>query len=268
MMATEIPEVKLSQGYVDHPGYDVHFEPSPKWLRVMFGGETIADSTEAKLLFESHHIPVYYFPLSDVRMDLMERTDHASHCPFKGDASYWTINAGGRSAENAMWGYEDPLPEVPELAGHVAFYWNKVDKWMEEDEEIFIHARDPYKRIDVIPSTRRIDVVAGGETVASSSRAMFLFETGLPTRYYLPADDVRMDLLSPTDHQTACPYKGRASYHSLEVKGETFDNIVWYYTNPLPEVGRIKDLICFFNEKVDAVLVDSEPEEKVKTPWS
>ena len=107
-----------------------------------------------------------------------------------------------------------------------------------------------------------------GETVAETTRARFLFETGLPARYYVPPEDVRADLLVPSETVTACPYKGQASYHSLRVGAQTYENLVWFYPDPLPEVARIKDHLCFFNEKVDVILLDGEEVPKPKTKWS
>ena len=104
--------------------------------------------------------------------------------------------------------------------------------------------------------------------MADTTRAHFLFETGLPTRYYIPAEDVRMDLLTPTDTKTRCPYKGTASYWTARIGEETFDDIVWAYPDPVPECPKIKDLMCFYNEKVDAVFVDGTETEKPVTKWS
>src|SRR5882724_3696893 len=200
-------------GFKTNPDYKVTLEPSPRRVRVKFNGETIADSTNAHLLFETRHLPVYYFPRADVRMDLLTATDHHTFCPYKGEASYWTIGVGNRAAENAIWGYPEPYDEVPQLKDFVAFYWDRVDHWYEEDEEIFVHARDPYKRVDVVPSSRHVQVILGGEIVADTRQARFLFETRLPTRYYIPPEDLRMDLLAPSNKATACPYKGKAGYY-------------------------------------------------------
>ncbi len=243
-------------------------EISPRRVRVEFGGEVIADSLKTLLIRETKHVPVYYFPKPDVRMELLSPTGHSTHCPFKGDASYWTIDAGGKTSENAAWGYEAPFVECAGLKDHVAFYWNRVDHWYEEDDEIFVHARDPYKRIDVVRSSRPVKVLLGGETVAESTNARFLFETGLPTRYYLPPEDVRTELLTPSDAASSCPYKGNAVYWTAAVGGRVFENIVWGYPEPVPEMPRIKGLMCFFNEKVDDIQVDGVSIEKVETPWS
>src|SRR5438874_12124795 len=128
---------------VGKPDHSLAFEKSPKRVRVVVADTTIADAFEPSLLFETGYRPVYYFPRRDVRMDLLERTDHRTHCPYKGDASYWTIKVGERRAENAVWSYVDPIPERAAIKGYVAFYWNKLDAWFEEDDEVFVHARDP-----------------------------------------------------------------------------------------------------------------------------
>lgn len=252
----------------DSSEYRIDFEPTPRRLRVAFGGETIADSRRAMLMLESKHLPVYYFPKADVRSDLLEASAHSSHCPFKGAASYWSVRVGELRAENAVWSYLEPNPEAAAITGYMAFYWHKMEHWYEEDEEVFVHARDPYKRVDVVNSSAHVQIVLGGEVVAESRRARFLFETGLPTRYYLPRDDVRMDLLEATDKETRCPYKGRARYWTVRAGGQTHENIVWSYPDPIPECPRIEGYLSFFNEKVDDILLDGAPMPKVETPWS
>ena len=172
-------------------GYTLVLEPSPRRVRAVFAGETIADSRRMMLLHESRHVPVYYFPLEDLSDEFLVASAHGTHCPHKGDATYRSVRVGERVAENAVWTYPTPIASATDLADYAAIYWNKMDTWYEEDEEVFIHARDPYKRVDAVASTRAVEVVLGGQTVASSQRARFVFETGLPTRYYLPVEDVR-----------------------------------------------------------------------------
>ena len=241
-----------------HPGYRVDFEGCAKRVRTVFNGETLADSTQVRLLRETGHVPVYYFPRADLRPDLLAASDHRTFCPFKGEASYWHVVAGGGRAENAVWSYEAPFEEVAEIKDYMAVYWNRMDAWYEEDEEVFVHARDPHVRIDVLASRRPLEVVLGGETVAKTTAAQLLFETGLPVRYYVPREDVRMDLLKPSDRRTACPYKGTAGYYTAEAGGKVHEDIAWVYPDPLPEVGRIKDLLCFYGEKVDAMILDGQ----------
>lgn len=238
-----------------HPDHKVEILSTPKRVRAVFGGEAVADSTSVLIVRETRHMPVYYFPVGDVRSDLLVPTDQRTHCPYKGEASYWTLAAGGREAENAVWSYLDPLPEVGGLAGHLAFYWGRMDGWYEEDEEVFVHPRDPFVRIDLRESRRRVRVMLAGETVADTTRALFLFETGHPPRYYIPAKDVRTDVLRPSEKRTGCPYKGFARYWSAAVGGGVFDDIVWSYPEPFEEVARIRDHLCFYDERVDAVTV-------------
>ncbi len=255
-------------GFEGNPDYRIAFERSPRRVRVRFNGETIADSTDAHLLFETRHLPVYYFPRADVRLDLMTPTAHQTFCPYKGTASYRTIKVGDRAAENAVWGYPEPFEEVAAIADFVAFYWDRVDAWYEEDEEIFVHPRDPYKRVDVLQSSRPVRVIVGGVTVAETRRGRFLFETRLPTRFYIPPEDVRMDLLVPSDKTTACPYKGRARYYSVKIGDRRFEDLVWCYPEPIPECPKIKGYLSFFNERVDAILVDGATQPRPLTPWS
>jgi uncharacterized protein (DUF427 family) len=243
------------------------FEDSPRRVRVMFGGETVADSRRVKLMHEQGHLPVYYFPTVDVRMDLLEATDLTTHCPFKGDASYWAVKVGDRVAENAVWGYPEPIDSAPPLTDYLAFYWDKMDHWYEEDEEVFVHPRDPYHRVDVLKSSRHVKVLVDDEVVAETDRPRILFETGLPPRYYLPSEDVSEDVLLPSDKETQCPYKGTASYYSVQAGGEIREAIVWYYPTPIPAAADIEGHLCFFNEKVD-LEVDGEAQQRPQTQWS
>ncbi|MHA1571148.1 MAG: DUF427 domain-containing protein [Alphaproteobacteria bacterium] len=136
-----ITKQRPPSGYAKNPGYKLRFEASPRRVRCSFNGETIADSTSVRLLYEPNHLPVYYFPRQDVRLDLLTRTEHSSHCPWKGEASYWTIEAGGKALENSAWTYPDPYPEIADIKDFVSFYWGRMDHWYEEDEEIFVHPR-------------------------------------------------------------------------------------------------------------------------------
>jgi uncharacterized protein (DUF427 family) len=254
-------------GFKKNPGKLLEIETSPRRVRVRAAGQVIADTTHALLMREGEHTPVYYIPMADVRMDLFQPTDHSTHCPYKGDASYWTLTAGDAVAENVMWAYRAPFDECAAVRDHVAFYWDRMDSWWEEDEEIFKHPRDPRHRVDAILSHRPVRVVLGGETVAETTNAVFVFETGHPVRYYIPEADARMDLLTPSPTRTRCPYKGEADCVTATVAGETFENIAWRYADPLEECPKIRGLICFFHENVDAILVDGAETEKPVTKW-
>jgi uncharacterized protein (DUF427 family) len=246
------------------PGRTIYLEPTPKRLRVEVGGEVIADSRRAMMLHESGLQPVYYFPPEDVRTDVLESTERHTRCPKKGEASYYTINAGGETVENGAWYYPEPLEGAEFIRGLIAFYFDRMGRWMEENEEIGVHPRDPYHRVDVIRTDRRIRVSLNGELLAETDRAVALFESNLPTRWYMPREDVVAGL-EPSDTVTRCPYKGAASYYSVSgVEGGT--DLIWYYDEPLPEVGKIAGLLCFYNEKVDIEL-DGEAQERPDSPW-
>lgn len=195
-------------------------------------------------------IPVYYFPIEDVESDILAPSHRSTHCPFKGDATYRSIMVGRRRAENAMWMYETPLEGAAFLSGMAAFYFHSLDAWFEEDEEIFVHARDPYVRIDILASSRHVRVSVEGQIVAESDRAHMLFETSLPTRYYLPKEDVRMDLLEVSGLVTECAYKGRPSHFSLRGSGAAGEHVAWCYESPHPEALKVQGKIAFYNEKV------------------
>lgn len=245
----------------------LHIEPSPRWIRGFAAGVPVADSKNAILVRSTRPRrgrPTYYFPEEEVRMDLLEPSGTVTNDPHIGDATYYNLKLGDRVIEDAAWSFGEPYAsqdvdrdDAPDLRGYVAFVWDKIDNWFEEAEEIFRHPRDPYKRVDCIASTRHVKVKLGGEVVAESDHPIILFETGLKPRYYLPKLDVRMDLLRPSDTHTACPYKGTASYYSMEVGGKLYEDIVWYYPQALPESMPIAGgYLCFYDEKVDEFEVD------------
>lgn len=241
----------------------VRVEQSAKRVRVMLGGEIVADTTSPLLVWEVPYFPSYYFPPGDVRVDLLAATGETKSSPSRGEATQYVVKVG--SSEGAAYAFHDS--KIPECADHYVFVWRTMDHWFEEDEEVYVHARDPYTRVDILPSSRRVRVEIDGVTVADSTNASFLFETNLPTRYYLPKTDVRMDLLSPTGHATACPYKGTARYWSVTVNGTTQENIVWGYDTPLAESQKIAGLVSFYNEKLD-VYVDEVLQERPQTKFS
>ena len=246
---------------------EVRMEPFGPRVRGVLGGETIVDSDRTLLMFEVDHLPVYYFPIEDVRMDLLEASKHTTSCPRKGTASYHSVRVGECLAENAVWRYKEPIEGCPDISGHVAFYWNALESWWEEEDEVFVHPRDPYHRVDVLRSSREIRVVLNGETVAESTSPLLLFETALPTRYYLPRADVRPELLRTSDTVTRCPYKGIATYYSVEAGGTVHDDLAWSYPAPIPECSKIEQAVCFHNEHVD-LYVDGELQERPQTHWS
>jgi uncharacterized protein (DUF427 family) len=240
----------------------VKVEPSTKRVRAMLGGEIVADTSSPLLVWEVPYYPTYYFPADDVRTDLLVATGETRKSPSRGEATQFAVKVNG--SEGAAYTFDEP--KIEEIAGHYVFVWKTMDHWFEEDEEVWVHARDPYTRIDILASSRRVRIELDGVTVADTTHASFLYETGLPTRYYVPKTDVRMDLLTPTSTETACPYKGTARYWSVTVNGKTHEDVVWGYDAPLPESQKITGLVCFYNEKVD-VYVDEVLEERPKTKF-
>ena len=248
------------------PGRTLYIEPCYKRIRVMVGGETIADSKNTLLLSESGLQPVYYFPPEDVRADVLEPSDRHTRCPKKGEASYHTIRAGDKVVEAGAWYYPETIAGAEPIRGMIAFYWDRMDHWYEEDEEVFVHPRDPYHRVDVIPTSRHIRISLDGKVLAETEGAMALFESNLPTRWYIPRQDVSAEL-EPTETVTHCPYKGAASYYAVKRQdGDSVKDLIWYYDDPLRAVDRIAGLLCFFNERVD-VEVDGELEGRPETTW-
>lgn len=248
------------------PGKAMYIEPCLKHVRVVLGGETIADSRRTAMLSESGHQPVYYFPPEDVRADVLEASDRHTVCPKKGEASYHSIRVGDRLERAAAWYYPEPLDGAAAIKDMIAFYWDRMDHWYEEAEEVFVHPRDPYHRVDVIPTDRHIRVSLDGELLAETDTAMALFESNLPVRWYVPREDVAAEL-EPTDTVTRCPYKGIASYYAVRRQnGDVVKDLIWYYDDPLRAADRIAGMLCFFNERVQ-VEVDGELEAKPETIW-
>lgn len=240
----------------------VHIEEGAKRVRVYLGGVPIADTIRPRLVWEVPHYPAYYIPEGDVRMDKLTPSTHTDRSPSRGEARFFSVGVGDRVAEDAAWHYPDSPMEG--LRGLIRFDWDAMDAWFEEDEQVYTHPRDPHHRIDILASSRHIEVVVNGVTVADSHSPRLLFETSLPTRYYLPFVDVRMDLLRTSRKSTGCAYKGTASYWSVEVGGELVEDVVWTYPTPLPESAKIAGLASFYNERVD-IVVDSVLQERPVT---
>ncbi len=238
---------------------------SPKRLRVFFGGAPIVDSTRANL-FRGGGPPVYYFSKDDVQQGALTATGR-TETNARGTMSLYDVRVGERSAEGAAWEYTETADDVPFLAGMLSFRWNEMDAWYEEEEEVFVHAKDPFKRIETFRSARHVEVYAGGEKVADSTSSAVLLEPGHPLRYYLPKMDVRMDLLRPSETVSRCPYKGKANYYSVETESGLLEDAAWSYKYPTTETAGVAGLVCFFNERVDAIRVDGEELEKPVTNW-
>lgn len=252
---------------IEPPGALLFWDPVPYRVRALLGEQAVVDSRRVHMLHETGRLPVWYFPEDDLRRDLLEASAKTTRCPHKGEARYWSVRVGELLAPDAVWAYPEPVEPAAFLAGFAALEWDAFDEWLVEDEQAFAHPRDPYSRIDVYRTTRRVRVLVDGQVVADSRRARVLYETALPPRYYLPAEDVRTELLVPSPTRTRCAYKGSASYWHVEVGGRRHDDLVWTYSDPEHDAEPVRDLLCFFNERVDLEL-DGEVEERPQTQWS
>ena len=242
----------------------IRVEPGPKRVRAVLHGTAVADTRQPRLVWENPHYPSYYFPRADVRTELLVPSTRTERSPSRGDARYFDVQVGERRVADAAWCYPDsPLEALRDL---IRFEWGAMDAWFEEDEEVFVHPRSPYTRVDILASSRHVEVELDGVTLADSRRPTLLFETGLPVRYYLPKVDVRFDLLEPRDTTSACPYKGFARYWSVPGSPAGVD-VAWSYPTPLPESQKVAGLVCFYNERVD-LTVDGERQARPRSPFS
>jgi uncharacterized protein (DUF427 family) len=237
------------------PAHKILFEPDGRRLRALVGDTVVLDTTGAHLLHETGIRPVPYVPLADIDPDLLERTDTVTHCPFKGDASYWSLRVGDDVRVDAVWAYEEPLETAPWLRGFAALYADRVDRWLVEDEPLAGHLRDPYHRVDVHQSSRAVRISVGDDLIAETKRPVLLFETSLPVRAYVPRGDVVAGHLAPSPTQTTCPYKGDATYWHVHAGGRTFPDAAWSVELPLAAAMKIAGHVCF---AADGITVDIE----------
>ncbi len=233
----------------------VRTEPSAKRLRAYLDGQVVVDTIHPLLVWEIPYYPYFYVPRPDVRAELVD-TGQVTHSPSRGDGRHYDVKLpDGTTAADAALAY--PESPIEDIRDHVRLEWSAMSAWFEEDEEVFTHPRSPYTRVDILPTSRHVEVRLGDTVLADTTNAHALFETGLPTRWYVPKVDVRMDLLAPSDTVTHCPYKGQASHFSALVDGETTPDVAWSYPTPLPESERIAGLIAFYDTRV-TVVVDGE----------
>ena len=229
-----------------------HVEPVPRRVRAVLGGKVVLDTTRALYVWEAPYYPQFYIPLADVAPGVLVDEDHPQKLK-RGTARRHALKVGDveRAAAARVYG-EDA---VAGLADHVRFEWDSLDAWYEEDEHIFVHPRSPYTRVDALRSTRHIRVSLEGVTLAESSSPVLLFETGLPTRYYINRTDVDFTRLEHSDTVSACPYKGRTSdYWSVRMGSEVHQDLAWAYDFPTAALTPIAGLVAFYNEKVDIAL--------------
>ena len=247
----------------EHPVEELTYKPSPRRVRGELGGEIVVDSRGALVVWEpGKPVPLYAFPAADVSANALRAAEPPDDQSHPDAAEWWDLHAGERTERHAAWRYEDP-----DLTEAIAIRWSALDRWFEEDEEVFVHPRDPHTRVDALQSGRHVRVELEGQVLAESTRPFLVFETNLPVRYYLPREDVRLERLTSSAKHTACPYKGVASYWSADVGGRTHDDIAWTYPDPIREAPQLTDLVCFFNERTD-ITVDGEAVGRPENHWS
>jgi len=219
----------------------LYAEPSRRRMRVRFGGDWIADSEDAILLFEPGHYPMAYFPKSDVSENTLEPTEYTTEHHELGLTSWYIVRAGEQNAKRGAWEHVKLPDYASELQGRVAFAWPAMDAFYEEDERVLGHAADSYHRIDIRQTSRKIVVRYRDRIIADTERPLVLYESGFAPRWYVPRGDVHESALTLVKQQTFCPYKGLCSYYDI---GDAH-LAVWSYREAYPEVARISDLVSF-----------------------
>jgi uncharacterized protein (DUF427 family) len=220
------------------PFDELTYYPIDRWIRGTRDGATVVDSRRAILIWEpGKQVPGYAFPAEDVAL---RASDDAA-------------SLGVRRVAD------------PDLAGYVTLSWDALEHWYEEDVEVFVHPRDPFVRVDALRSSRHVRVERDGRPLAESGAPILLFETGLPTRYYMPESDVDASVLAKSDLETGCPYKGFASYHDVVIDGRWHRNLFWHYKAPFEEVSEIRGYLAPYGERVD-LIVDGQPQERPAGP--
>lgn len=245
------------QGSTSSPG-TVVVEETPRWIRGYFGDTKIVDSKTAYLVWEgTNSIPYWAFPTQDV-IGLVEN-NHTDAGEEGYRAQWYDLKASSKTISDIGWKIKPDVPGyIQEANNLVVIDTTKVDKWYEDDEQVKGHAAGPYNRIDIRKSSRPVKVVIDGVTVAETNSALFLYENGYVTRYYIDTADIKnKELFHPTSHTSVCPYKGVASYYSATINGKEYENIVWFYPEPIDAVAKLKGHWSFYNEKLD-IYVDGE----------
>ena len=246
----------------ERTGRTIKVERGPKRVRAYLNGQLVGDTYAPLLVWEVPYYPTYYIPTSDIKAELIP-SGESEHKPDLGNGEIFHVKTEAGMAEGAARKYGDS--PVAELHDAVRLDWSAMTEWLEEDEPVYTHPRDPHTRIDILASSRHVRVEIDGVTVAESSQPRLLFETGLPTRYYLPLSALRMDLLRPSDTSTHCPYKGTAGYWSVDTGTRVHKDVVWIYRTPLPESQKVAGLACFYNERVD-IYLDGAAQPRPKSP--
>lgn len=242
-----------------------HIAPAPRRVRGVLANRTVFDTENAVYVWEWPHYPQYYVPVADIDPKLLH-DEQRSQRLHRGTARTFGLKVGEVERPNAVRVFG--ADAIAGLADRARFDWDALDAWFEEDEQIFVHPRDPYSRVDALRSSKHVRVELEGVLLAESDSPVLVFETGLPTRYYLNRTDVRFEHLVPSETRTACPYKGNTSgYWSVRIGPARYEDVAWAYDFPTRQLLPIAGLICFYNEKVD-LIVNGRPLARPGTHFS
>ncbi|MDQ3540364.1 MAG: DUF427 domain-containing protein, partial [Chloroflexota bacterium] len=230
------------------PEHILYLEDVQKRIRGTIAGETVVDKRRGKRLHETGALIQWYVPRDDVRMDLLHVGDRQTNDPHKGETSHYTLRVGDRVEADAAWSHTKPPADMPQLSELIAFEFDRLDAWFEEDEQIVDHPRDPYHRCDYRRTSEHVEVRVGGETIAETQRAVKLFETSIPPRYYIPFDDVKPDCLIPSTTRGICPYKGRQAYYTVHAGDTTVSDGTWVIYEPFGEAIAVVGHLIIWGE--------------------
>ena len=263
-----VPPVATDRDYPQAITETNHVEPAPRRVRATLGGEQIFDTTRARYVWEWPYYPQYYIPAEDIDQRFLVDEDHEQRLG-QGTARRHGLRAGGAERPATVRVFGDDA--IDGVAGTARFDWNALDAWYEEDEQVFVHPRNPYVRVDALRSHRHVRASLDGITLAETATPVLVFETGLPTRYYFDRTDVDFARLVPAGTQTACPYKGVTSgYWSVrtgDVVRDGDQDLAWAYDFPTRQLLPIAGLVAFYNEKID-LDVDGERLPRARTHFS
>lgn len=261
---------------------DLRTHPTRKWIRATAGSRTVVDTRRALLVWEPRRVVASYaVPDEDVLAELVPWDGRVAGgqpvtiedgTPVLDPSSPFAAHTASGTALTIRTPDADLTaaafrPDDVDLAGYVVLDWDAFTQWYEEDEPVMGHPHDPFDRIDCLRSSRRVQIAHEGITLADTTRATLLFETPLPPRFYIPREDVDLDLLERTGSHTTCAYKGVASYWSARVGHSLLADIAWSYEDPLHDAVPVRDLIAFFTERLD-LTIDGDAQPRPRTPWS
>ncbi len=229
----------------------LYLEDVPKRIRGVLADETIIDTRRGRMLHETGELIQWYVPLEDVLHEALRPSFKRTSDPYKGDATFYNVCVGERVEPDAAWSYAGALQRSLMLRGFITFDFDRLDAWFEEDDQILGHPRDPYRRFDCRHTSEHVEVRVGGETIADTRRAIKLFETSMQPRYYISAEDVKPDALTPSDTRTLCPYKGEAAYYDVRGGAQTLTDGAWTLPAPYGEAVVTLGHVSFWGDDLE-----------------